>query len=86
MRLVANKFAERGNDRYAESKKRVDSILNKYGVDLSNISEDDLQPENTNLDSFRQRAAKVDNQPIFIAELLTELESRQRHEINWISR
>lgn len=75
MRLVASKFAERGDDRYAKSKYRVDSILEKYGVDLSDISRDDLQPGITNLDSLRRKAAEIDNQLMFITELLTELEA-----------
>jgi len=57
MRLVADKFAERGDDRYGPSKKRVDSILEKYGVDLSNVSENDLQPDNDKVALFGQMAA-----------------------------
>jgi hypothetical protein len=75
MRFVANKYAERGDNRYAVSKGKVDAVLDKYGVDLSNISEDDLRANDVDLEPFRQLGASIDNRPAFVAELLTELEA-----------
>jgi hypothetical protein len=75
MRLVADKLAERGDDRYVASRARVDAVLAKHGVDISHASERDIQPDSPNSAVFREVAKSVVNRPVFLAELIHELEA-----------
>jgi len=75
MRFVADELAERGDDRYVASKKKVDAILAKHSVDLSHLDEQDIRPDRQNPAVFRDMAAAAADQPAFLAELLSELEA-----------
>jgi hypothetical protein len=74
MRKVADRFAERGDDRYLSSKVRIDAILDKYGVDISRIGEDDIAQGGIP-SRVRDLAASIHDRPAFLAEVLDELEA-----------
>lgn len=75
MRMVADGFAARGDDRYVASKAKVDAVLRKHSIDLSAISGGGFEPGSANMTTINGLVDSIADKPTLISELLRELEA-----------